>query len=204
MLDLLRYVNARFGEASTYASLAALLLAAHVNLDPGLAKQLMLWGMIGSGGIAVILSEVGAKPGSQIAADVLAAIIAGVKQLPDQASKAATAMLLLLAGTSLLMLNACAPAAAGAGAGAAAIGLQVVNGINTAVQDGQLFCAVATQTGPIVMRIVDAANGGKPVIIIGQSAQRVADICAALNGGVPVVPPANPAAAPVAAVAVTS
>ena len=67
-----------------------------------------------------------------------------------------------------------------------------------AVSDGQLFCATATAAGPLVVAVADAA--GAPVSVIGRSADAVAALCAALKA-IPVVPPPNPAAAPVVAVA---
>jgi hypothetical protein len=67
------------------------------------------------------------------------------------------------------------------------------------VADGQLYCAKATVTGPLVVAIADAA--GAPVIVTGLASGLVSDICATI-GAIPVVPPANPAAAPVVAVAV--
>ena len=65
--------------------------------------------------------------------------------------------------------------------------------INSAVTTGQLFC----QTSAAVVAIVDTT--GKPVSVIGQTAQAVNAYCAAVNA-VPVSPPASPASAPVVAV----
>jgi hypothetical protein len=65
--------------------------------------------------------------------------------------------------------------------------------VQSAVTTSQLFC----QTSQAVVAIVDTT--GKPVSVIGQTAQAVAAICAAVNA-VPVSPPASPAAAPVVSV----
>jgi hypothetical protein len=68
-----------------------------------------------------------------------------------------------------------------------------------AVADGQLFCAKATTTGPLVVALADAA--GAPVIVTGLSSDVVAAACRRISA-IPVSPPADPAAAPVVAVAV--
>ncbi len=70
---------------------------------------------------------------------------------------------------------------------------------NTAVRDGQLFCAKATTDGPLVVAVADAA--GAPIIVTGLAAAVVKGDCALIDA-IPVTPPANPAAAPVVAVAV--
>jgi predicted ATPase len=67
----------------------------------------------------------------------------------------------------------------------------------TAVADGQLYCARATAAGPLVVALADAA--GLPFVVTGRAAADVAAACA-LVGAIPVVPPANPNAAPVVAV----
>lgn len=70
-----------------------------------------------------------------------------------------------------------------------------------AVVDGQLFCGFVTPAGlNMTVGIANAAGG--PVVVNGLGADVVASYCAAIDG-VPVVPPVNPAAAPVVAVAVT-
>jgi hypothetical protein len=63
---------------------------------------------------------------------------------------------------------------------------------------GQLFCAKATQTGPLVVALADAL--GAPVVVTGRTAAAVSDACAII-GAIPVTPPRNPADAPVVAVA---
>jgi hypothetical protein len=68
-----------------------------------------------------------------------------------------------------------------------------------AVADGQLFCAKATATGPLVVALADAS--GAPVIVTGLASSVVAADCAII-AGIPVTPPANPAAVPVVAAAV--
>lgn len=71
----------------------------------------------------------------------------------------------------------------------------------TAVKNGQLFCAKATADGPLVVALADAL--GAPIIVAGRTASVVAADCALIEG-TPVVPPPNPAAAPVVAVPLTS
>lgn len=70
-----------------------------------------------------------------------------------------------------------------------------------AVVEGQLFCGIATSAGPIVVALIDAALGGAPVIVTGMTARAVAAACAVVNG-IPVIPPPDPAAAPVVAAVV--
>lgn len=67
-----------------------------------------------------------------------------------------------------------------------------------AVVEGQLFCAQATATGPLVVALADAA--GAPVVVTGMASSVVAADCALINA-IPVMPPPVPAAAPVVAVA---
>lgn len=107
----------------------------------------------------------------------------------------------LLLGGALLALAACSTADQ--------------NHVQTALASplGQLFCAIESDGGPIVAGMIDSAanpmgaTGAKAsagqlaVIATGKSAAFVAATCKAA-GGIPVSPPANPAAAPQVAVAV--
>ena len=76
MMNLLKYLDARMGEASTWSAIAGLLLALHVNVDPGLWKAITLWGTGFSGllGIAIAESSSG-KAGTQVARDILNALV---------------------------------------------------------------------------------------------------------------------------------
>jgi hypothetical protein len=67
---------------------------------------------------------------------------------------------------------------------------------NRAVAVGQLFCSVASGSGPIVVALADAS--GVPVTVTGKAASTVAAACGVI-GGIPVIPPPAPAAAPVVA-----
>ena len=62
----------------------------------------------------------------------------------------------------------------------------------TLVTKGGLFCAKATAGAPLVVALANLY--GAPVSVVNQSADAVAAACA-LVGGVPVAPPADPAAA---------
>ena len=94
-------------------------------------------------------------------------------------------------GLSLIAgLAACAP-----GGG---LSSSTTTALNTAVADGQLFCSVASQYGPMVVAVVNAANA-KAVTVTGQTSQYVATACALIKG-IPVVPPGNPATVPAVAV----
>ena len=64
------------------------------------------------------------------------------------------------------------------------------------VAQGQLYCGLATTTGPLVVALANTA--GAPVIATNKAANDVAALCALINA-IPVTPPANPAAAPVVA-----
>lgn len=71
--------------------------------------------------------------------------------------------------------------------------------VQNAVVQGQLFCATNTATGPLVVALADAS--GVPVTVTGKASEVVARACAVI-GAIPVVPPANPSAAPVVAASV--
>lgn len=83
MMDLLKFIDARLGEPSTWAGIAVMLAAAHVSMPAGVWDQITLWGMVLAGAAGVFLKEADTKPTSQIASDVLAALVAAVKAMPD-------------------------------------------------------------------------------------------------------------------------
>lgn len=61
---------------------------------------------------------------------------------------------------------------------------------STAFQNGQLFCAMATANGPLIVALENAT--GVPVNVINKSSALVAASCAAWNAlAIPVTPPAN-------------
>jgi hypothetical protein len=64
------------------------------------------------------------------------------------------------------------------------------------VAAGQLFCAQATATGPLVVALADAA--GAPITVTNKASDVVAKACAVI-GAIPVTPPPNPVQAPVVA-----
>lgn len=70
--------------------------------------------------------------------------------------------------------------------------------LNTAVADGQLFCATTAAAGPAILAIVSAIDA-KAVTVTNQTAGYVAQACKLVNG-IPVVPPADPAAVPAVAI----
>lgn len=114
------------------------------------------------------------------------------------AAKLGAAVALLLA---LPALAACSAAQLATAASAIGLSAQAVTAAQTVVAYGQLFCAQATVSGPVVSAIVDAA--GVPVTVTNKAASWVAAVCG-LIGGTPVSPPAMPAAAPVKAVNVAA
>lgn len=84
MLALLKMLDARLSEPSTYAGLSAVLLALNINIDPGLLHQITLYGTIAAGIGAIMLSEIGNKPPMQVAVDVIQALASGLKTVaPD-------------------------------------------------------------------------------------------------------------------------
>lgn len=72
MIDLLKYLDARLKEASTWATIAALLAAAHLSIDGALWQEISTWGLIGAGALGIVLVERGSKTPAEIARDVLA------------------------------------------------------------------------------------------------------------------------------------
>jgi hypothetical protein len=88
MLALLKMLDERLSEPSTYAGLSAVLLALNVNIDPGIWHQVTLYGTGGAGIGAMLLSEIGNKPPMQVAVDVMRALAVGLKTIaPDATAK---------------------------------------------------------------------------------------------------------------------
>jgi hypothetical protein len=58
---------------------------------------------------------------------------------------------------------------------------------------GQLFCAKATASGPLIVQVADQL--GAPISVVNREAKNVADICNVINA-IPVSPPPAPALAP--------
>ena len=86
MMDLLKYLNARLGEASTLAGITGLLALLHVHLDPGVVKDITLYAPLVTGVLSILLVDASArKPPAAVAQDVLAGILAAlpaVQQTP--------------------------------------------------------------------------------------------------------------------------
>lgn len=87
MMDLLKYLNARLGEASTLAGITGLLALLHVHVDPGVVKDITLYAPLVTGVLSILLADNSAKkPPAAVAQDVLAGILAAlpaVQQAPD-------------------------------------------------------------------------------------------------------------------------
>lgn len=75
-MSILKYLDARLGEASTWATLAAVATLVHVNVDPGVVHALTVWGAGVSALLGVVLREAGSKPPAAIGADLLAQLVA--------------------------------------------------------------------------------------------------------------------------------
>src|SRR5271169_2292507 len=85
MMNLLKYLDARLSEPSTYAGMSAMLIAANINIDPGIWHMITLWGGVASGVLATILAEVGTASPSQLAGDAVNALVAAVQAMPAAA-----------------------------------------------------------------------------------------------------------------------
>lgn len=84
MLNLLKYLDARMGEPSTWASIAMMLGMLGVNLDPGVTHTMAVWGAVASAVLGAVLGEVGTKPTSQIANDAMTALVTAIKAMPTK------------------------------------------------------------------------------------------------------------------------
>ena len=86
MMDLLKYLNARLGEASTLAGITGLLALLHVHLDPGVVKDITLYAPLVTGVLSILLADAAArKPPAAVAQAVLSGILAAlpaVQQAP--------------------------------------------------------------------------------------------------------------------------
>ena len=91
-MDILKYLAARLREPSTWASIAALLAVAHVNVDPGLWATVTAWGVIAAGVLGVVLTEVGHKTSAQVAEDALAAVLPLIEKQITPAAAAKPAL----------------------------------------------------------------------------------------------------------------
>lgn len=77
MTNILKFLDDRLGEPSTYASLATLLALLHVNVDPGLMHAITLWGAAIAGVLGFVLAEQSAgKTPTQVLTDLIAAAVA--------------------------------------------------------------------------------------------------------------------------------
>ena len=94
MMDLLKYLNARLGEASTLAGITGLLALLHVHVDPGVVKDITLYAPLVTGVLSILLADVSAKKTpAAVAQDVLAGILAAlpaVQQTPATTPAAPT------------------------------------------------------------------------------------------------------------------
>lgn len=172
--SLLAYADARLGESSTYAAIAGLLLAMGVNVPAGVLHECATWGGIVSGALGIVLAEAGNKPGTQVAADVVANVVQGIKAMPTTAAMLAVLMLgsLSACGTGAAILTDLGVAASTANTIAS----------DTAVA-GQLFCQVNGQWY--------AVSGAT---VTNATSQAVANTCTAVAaaGGTTPVPGAPP------------
>ncbi len=86
MMDLLKYLNARLGEASTLAGITGLLALLHVHIDPGVVKDITLYAPLVTGVLSILLADASAKKTpAAVAQDVLGGILAAlpaVQQAP--------------------------------------------------------------------------------------------------------------------------
>jgi hypothetical protein len=86
MLNLLKFVDARLGEPSTWASLAGMLAMVNINVDPGVLHTISLWGAVGAAVLGVLIAETGSgKTTAQIATDAFNTLVAAIKAMPPAA-----------------------------------------------------------------------------------------------------------------------
>jgi hypothetical protein len=83
VIDLLKYLDARLNEGGTWASIAAMLIMVHINIDLGLWHTITTYGIIVAGALGVVLAEAGSKPNATIAADVIKDIAAALQSAPE-------------------------------------------------------------------------------------------------------------------------
>jgi len=187
MLDLLKALDARLGEPSTYAGLATMLVLLHINVAPGLWSQVTMWGTVGAAVAAVVLKEVGTKPGAQIAMDAVSALVSAVKALPENVGKTAAALLLVCV-LPAIGLGACSTAQQAAVTNSVATLASVAAAHNTTaaalLSDGALVCGQASSVqGQLLegsaVAILNAA--GVPVSVTNQAASDVAAACSAIG-----------------------
>jgi hypothetical protein len=92
MMDLLKYLNARLGEASTLAGITGLLALLHVHVDPGVVKDITLYAPLVTGVLSILLADTSArKPPAAIAQDVLAGLVAALPAAQRAPATAPTA-----------------------------------------------------------------------------------------------------------------
>ena len=91
-MDLLKYLNARLGEASTLAGITGLLALLHVHLDPGVVKDITLYAPLVTGVLSILLADASAKRQTVVVAqDVLSGIL-GALQVTQPAAAPASAV----------------------------------------------------------------------------------------------------------------
>lgn len=163
MLNLLKILNARMGEPSTYASIAILLAAGGHSMDAGTLQTIANYGVVVAAALGVLISEAGdKKPALQIAEDVAKAAVAGIKAMPAVAT-----MLALLA---LGSLTACTQAQVAQVQTDVAVGCAVAPelaatapaSVQVAVKTG---CADAAVLAPVVAPLVTAPVVVAPVVV---------------------------------------
>lgn len=77
MMNLLKYLDGRLAEPSTWTAIATLLLALHVNVSSSLMQAITLWGTGFAGALGFLIAESSSgKSSSQIAQDILDRLVA--------------------------------------------------------------------------------------------------------------------------------
>lgn len=77
MMSLLKYLDDRLGEASTWSAIATLLIALHVNVSSSLMQAVTLWGTGVAGALGFLIAESSSgKSSTQIAQDILDRLVA--------------------------------------------------------------------------------------------------------------------------------
>ena len=156
MMNLLKFLDARFGEPSTYSGIAALLLLVHLNVDAGTMSTVTTWGVVVSGLLAILLREWGSKPPAAIAGDVLAALAPTLQamQNPPAASATGTAP---AAGVGVPATAPAVASSAVAGAGAAT-GTAAATGVLALIAAGLTLAACSSTSLSTAQADVTAAT----------------------------------------------
>lgn len=150
MIALLKYLDDRGGEPSTWAAITALFAALHVNVSSDTWAAVTSWGLTGSALLAICLRENAAGKGSgQIAQDVLQALI----KLTNSKGETLKTLLFGIVIGSMMVMTSCATVPTTAPTTLASDGAKVVVVLQDLDTDAKLLAA-----SPAVITGIEAAE----------------------------------------------